>query len=62
VEGPIGNLTVDVPGEANAGSFLGHLAYDKTIVGEDDFAGMPPLKDVSDHDRSSPRKCCSLHF
>jgi len=55
MEGPIGNLTTDAPGEANAGSLLGHLSYDKTNGGDDDFVDMPPLEDVSDHDRSSPR-------
>ena len=43
-------------GGANAGSLLGHLAFDKTGGGEDDFAYMPPLEDASDHDRSSPRQ------
>jgi len=56
VEGPIGNLTTDAPDGSNAGSLLGHLASDKTYVGEDDFANMPPLEDASDHDRSSPRQ------
>ena len=56
MEGPIGNLTTNAPGEANAGSLLGHLSYDKTNGGEDDFSYMPPLEDVSDHDRSSPRQ------
>jgi len=32
------------------------LASDKTDGGEDDFSDMPPLEDVSDHERSSPRK------
>ena len=48
-------LTIDAPSRANAGSLLGHLPYDKTDGGEDDFADMPPLEDASDHDRSSPR-------
>ena len=46
MESPIGNLTIDVPGETNAGSLLGHLASDQTNGGEDDFveneALMPP--------------------
>jgi len=29
VEGPTDKLNIDVPGRANAGSFLNHLAYDK---------------------------------
>jgi len=56
VESPIGNLTIDAPGGAKAGSLLGHLTSDKTNEGEDDFADMPPIKDASDHDGSSPRQ------
>ena len=56
VEGPIGNLTIDAPGGANARSLSGHLAFDKIDGGEDDFAYMSPLDDASDHDRSSPRQ------
>ena len=55
VEDPIVKLTTDAPSRANAWSFLGHLASDKTNGGEDDFANMPPFEDVSNHDRSSPR-------
>jgi len=35
---------------------LGHLAFNKTDGGEDDFADMASLKDASDHDKSSPRQ------
>jgi len=61
VECPIDKLTTDAPGWANAGSLLGHLAYDKTNGGEDDFVDMPPLEDASDHDRSS-RGCLRSHI
>jgi len=54
VEGPIGNLTIDVPGGTNVGSHLGPLDSDKTDGGEDDFADMFLLEDASDHERSSP--------
>jgi len=56
VEGCIGNLKVDAPDGANAGSLLDHLASNETDGGEDDFADMPLLEDASDHDRSSPRQ------
>jgi len=52
----IGNLTTNAPGGTNAGSLLGHIASDKIDRGEDDFADMPHLEDVSDHDRFSPRQ------
>jgi len=42
--------------KANAGSLLGHLVFDERDGGEDDFANIPPLKDASDHDMSSPRQ------
>jgi len=38
VEGPIDNSNFVVPGEANVGSPLGHLASDKPEGLEDDFA------------------------
>jgi len=56
VEDPIDKLKIDAPGKANARSLLGHLAYDKTGGGEDDFADMPPLEDALDHDRSPSMK------
>jgi len=56
MEGPIGNLAIDVPGRTNAGSLLGHLAYDKPDGGENDFADMPPLENALDIDRSSPKQ------
>jgi len=56
VEGLTDKLKVDAPGGANAGSPLGHIASDKTVGVEDDFAYMPPLGDASDHDKSSPRQ------
>jgi len=56
MEGPIDNLTIDAPDWANVGSLLGHLAYDKTDGGKDDFVDMLPLENASDHDRSSPRQ------
>jgi len=55
VEGHIGNI-IDVPSETNAGLVLGQLDSDKTKGGGDAFADMPPLKDASDHDRSSARQ------
>ena len=36
--------------------FIDKLKVDETGGGEDDFADMPPLEDVSDHDRSSPKQ------
>jgi len=55
VEGHIDKLTIDAPGEANAGSHLGHLASDKTYGGEDDFVDMPRIM-ISPH----PGRGCSL--
>jgi len=43
-------LNIDVPGEANAGPSLGHLASNKPGGVEDDFVDMPPLEDVLDHE------------
>ena len=43
-------LNIDVPGGANAGSPLDHLASDKLGGVEDDFADMPPLEDASNHE------------
>jgi len=56
VEDPIDKLTTNAPGGANSNPLLGHLAYDKTNGGEDDFADMPPHEDALFHDRSSPRQ------
>jgi len=58
VEGPTDNSNFVVPVEANAGSPLGHLAFDKPRGLEDDFADMPPLEDASDH---KSRKGLSTH-
>jgi len=55
MERPTDKLKIDALGEANAGSLLGHLTFDKIGGREDDFAYMPPLKDASDHDRSLSR-------
>jgi len=55
VEGSTDILKVDALGGVNAGSPLGHLAYDKTGGVEDDFAYMTLPEDASDHDKSSPR-------
>ena len=58
VEGPTDNSNFVVPGEANSGSPLGHLASDKPGGLEDDFADMPPLENASDH---KSRKGLSTH-
>jgi len=58
VEGPTGTLNINVPGRANVGSPLGHLASDKPGGVEDDFADMPALEDASDHES---RKGLSTH-
>jgi len=55
VEGSTDKLNIDAPGGVNVGLLLKHLASDKTSGVEDDFANMPPLEDVSDHDRSPSR-------
>ena len=44
MEGPTDNSNVVVPGEANAGSPLGHLASDKPGGLDNDFADMPLLR------------------
>ena len=41
---------IEIPGGANVGPLLGHLASDKPGGGEDDFAHIPPLEDASDHE------------
>jgi len=56
MEGFTDKLNIDAPGGTNVGSFLGHLAYEKTGGVEDDFADMPPFEDASDHDRSPSRQ------
>jgi len=56
VEGPIDKLKTNASSGVNAGSLLGHYAFDKIDEGADDFADMPPLEDALDHDRSSPRQ------
>jgi len=56
VEGPTDKLKIDALSVANVGSLLGHLAFDKTYGGDDDFADMVLVEDVSDHDRSPSRK------
>ena len=43
-------MNIDVPGGANAGSPLGHIASDKPGGVEDYFADMSPLEDASDHE------------
>jgi len=50
VEHPTDTLDINVSGGANAGSPLGHLASDKLGGMEDDFADMPSLEDVSNHE------------
>jgi len=57
-EGPTDKLNIIVPGGANAGSPLDHLASDKPGGVEDDFADMSPLEDASDHES---RKGLSTH-
>ena len=50
VEGYTDKLTINASGGAKAGSLLGHTAPDKPGGVEDDFADMPSLEDVSDHE------------